>query len=66
MPKKKENSLICDCCGKIITDYVDDLFHFSQKRQDGTIDGHRHACLRCFEELDIPFVKEPYKLITQN
>jgi len=41
-----EEELICDHCEKVITDYKDDLFHFSGNI-NGELNMHIHLCKKC-------------------
>ena len=42
------DSLPCDVCGKAITDYEGDLYHFSGMLNDKSCN-HIHVCKKCFD-----------------
>ena len=46
--KYKMDSLPCDVCGKAITDYEGDLYHFSGMLNDKSCN-HIHVCKKCFD-----------------
>lgn len=47
-------SLDCDVCGAKITDFEDDLFHYSGVLK-GRESGHIHLCSKCNADLSPPF-----------
>ena len=46
-------TLDCDVCNAKITDFENDLFHFSGKLKN-KISGHIHLCAKCKEYLKPP------------
>ena len=50
--------IACDSCGKLITDFDNDLFHLTAN-VDGVINPHTHVCGKCYNALNvsIPIIK---------
>lgn len=43
---EQADELRCDMCGRVVEDYVNDLFHYSG-RINGADSGHIHLCGEC-------------------
>ena len=50
-----EECLYCDTCGALITDYENDLFHFSGVFE-GQQNNHIHVCAQCVKDYSIPMI----------
>lgn len=46
-------TLYCDICDAKITDFENDLYHFSGRLKNKS-SGHIHLCAKCKEDLNLP------------
>lgn len=46
-------TLYCDICDAKITDFENDLYHFSGRLRNKS-SGHIHLCAKCKEDLNLP------------